>query len=173
VTEEHRAQRTGRAGTFRILVWHLEHISVAIYTRAALKVMSHVVILAHNIRGGCWWYSSRGWTFPHHYAVPFCCRVTVGSRGLVWQNGVWCGSVYEVKVWKWGPICGKNGPHWHSSTLGEHLWRPNSGCEHSEAVGSVFQQWQQQYEKQAKFQTTLQIFTSVVWRLFFITGENT
>jgi len=34
----------------------------------------------------------------------------------------------------------------HSSILTEHLWRPNSGCEHSEAVGGVFQQWQQEYE---------------------------
>ena len=25
----------------------------------------------------------------------------------------------------------------------EHLWRPNSECEHSEAVGAAFQQWQQ------------------------------
>jgi len=28
----------------------------------------------------------------------------------------------------------------HSSMLAEHFWRPNSGCEHSEAVGGVFQQ---------------------------------
>ena len=25
--------------------------------------------------------------------------------------------------------------------LPECLWRPNSGCEHSEVVGGVFQQW--------------------------------
>jgi len=36
----------------------------------------------------------------------------------------------------------KNGTHWHSSTLAEHLWRPNSGCEHSEVVDGAFQQWQ-------------------------------
>jgi len=27
--------------------------------------------------------------------------------------------------------------------LAEHLWRPNSGCGHGEAVGGVFQQWQE------------------------------
>ena len=27
--------------------------------------------------------------------------------------------------------------------LAECLWRPNSGCEHSEVVGGVFQQWRQ------------------------------
>ena len=37
----------------------------------------------------------------------------------------------------------KNGTYWDSSTLTECLWRPNSGCEHSEAVGGAFQQWQQ------------------------------
>ena len=25
--------------------------------------------------------------------------------------------------------------------LAEHLWRPNIGCEHSEVVSGVFQQW--------------------------------
>ena len=32
-------------------------------------------------------------------------------------------------------------PCWHSSALAEHLWRPNSGCEHSQAIGGAFQQW--------------------------------
>ncbi len=27
----------------------------------------------------------------------------------------------------------------HPLTLAERLWRPNSGCEHSEAVGGAFQ----------------------------------
>ena len=27
--------------------------------------------------------------------------------------------------------------------LAEHLWRPNSGCEHNEVEDGVFQQWQQ------------------------------
>jgi len=38
----------------------------------------------------------------------------------------------------------KNGPHQHSLTLAERLWKPNSGCEHSEVAGGAFQQWQQQ-----------------------------
>ena len=45
----------------------------------------------------------------------------------------------------------KNGTHWHSSTLAEHLWRPNSGCEHSEVVGSASQQWQQQLTSSGTF----------------------
>ena len=39
------------------------------------------------------------------------------------------------------PPCRKNGPHWHSSVLAEHFWRPNSGWYHGEAVGGAFQHW--------------------------------
>jgi len=34
----------------------------------------------------------------------------------------------------------KNGIHWYSSKLSEHVWKPNSGCEHSEVAGGAFQQ---------------------------------
>jgi len=37
----------------------------------------------------------------------------------------------------------KNGTQWHSLTLSEGLWGPNSGWEHSDAVGGAFQQWWQ------------------------------
>jgi len=30
---------------------------------------------------------------------------------------------------------------WHPLTHTERLWRPNGGCEHSEAVGGALQQW--------------------------------
>ena len=33
----------------------------------------------------------------------------------------------------------KHDTRWHLSVLAECLWRPNSGCEHSKAVGGVFQ----------------------------------
>ena len=80
----------------------------------------------------------------YQYSIPFCCSATVGSRGAVWQNGVWHGSVDEAKVWHWVPPCRKNGTHWHSLTLAECLWGPNNGCEHGEAVSGAFWQWQQQ-----------------------------
>ena len=28
----------------------------------------------------------------HQYPLRCCCRVTDGSRGAVWQNGIWCGN---------------------------------------------------------------------------------
>lgn len=60
-----------------------------------------------------------------------------------WQNIIWHGSAYEVNVWNWTPLCRETSIYWHSSTLVKFLWKPN-GCEHREAEGDVFQQWQQQ-----------------------------
>lgn len=77
------------------------------------------------------------------YSITCCCCVTAGSRGTVWQNGRWHGSVDETKACHWIPTCRKNGTHWHSSTLDEHFGRPKCECEYSEAVGSVFQHWWQ------------------------------
>jgi len=56
--------------------------------------------------------------------------------------------------------------------IAEYLCRPNSGCEHREAVGSVFQQWQQSHEERATFHMAMQIFMSTACRLFFTAGEN-
>ena len=70
---------------------------------------------------------------PHQYPITLCGCATVGSRGTIWQNGVWHGSAWGAKVCQWVPPCSKNGIHWHSWMLAVHWWRLNSGCEHSEA----------------------------------------
>ena len=80
----------------------------------------------------------------HQYPVTCCCCATDGSRGAIWQNGAWHGSMYEAKVRNWIPPCRKNSTHWHSSMCAECLRTANSGCEHSEAVGGASQQWWQQ-----------------------------
>jgi len=72
----------------------------------------------------------------HPYSVTCCGHATDGSRGTVWQNGVWHGNAYEAKEWNW--ITPKNGSHWHSSTHAECLQRPNNGCFHSEVVSGAF-----------------------------------
>jgi len=86
----------------------------------------------------------------HQYSITFCCCVTDGSKVTVWRNGIWHGSTHEAKVWNWIPVCRENGTHWHSLIADECLWRPKSGCEHSEDVGGAF--WQQSHERQATFQ---------------------
>ena len=71
----------------------------------------------------------------------------------------------------WIPPCGKHGTHWHSSTPAEHLWRPNSGCEHSEAVSGAFQQWyfNSSCETVGVFHWCRFVQT---WHAGFITGKN-
>jgi len=106
----------------------------------------------------------------HQYSVTFCCYVTDGSRRAIWQNGVWPGNVYEVKVWNWIPLCRKNGTRWHSLMLAECFWRPNSRREHSEAVGGVFQQWQQWHERQAMFWMVMHSCQTMIWSIYLSTN---
>ena len=100
-------------------------------------------MLAHNTRGGCWWYGSWGWTFP----PVSCCMLLLHDR---WQ---WIDSLGEWHLtwrYRWSKRVSLNSsmqqklhPLTFISTY-ECFLRPVSGCEHSEVVGHVFQQWQQQ-----------------------------
>jgi hypothetical protein len=67
-------------------------------TRAAPKVMPSILL--------CWPTTSEANVVymavevepSRQNSVKFCCSATDGSRGAVWQNGVWHGSAYETKV---------------------------------------------------------------------------
>ena len=76
-------------------------------------------MLAHDITGRWWWCCSRGWTFPPVMGY-ICCCATGGSRGSVWQNGMWHGSVWETHT----PYI-KRCTCWNSLMHTEHWWRPN------------------------------------------------
>jgi len=85
----------------------------------------------------------------YQYPFRFCCHMAGGSRGAIWQNDVWPGSVYEAKVWNGIPPCWKK-----TAPIDIHLHLLNisgdqTGCECSEAVGGVFQQWWLRHERQA------------------------
>ena len=59
------------------------------------------ILLAQDIKGGCWWDGSRGWTFP-----PISCSILLPydrwqQRGSMTEE-IWYGSVCAAKVWKWG-----------------------------------------------------------------------
>ena len=43
----------------------------------------------------------------HQYSITFCCHKTDGSRGTVWQNGIWYGTACGAKVCHWFPPCTK------------------------------------------------------------------
>ena len=100
----------------------------------------------------------------HQYFVPFCCHVTDGSRGAVWENGAWHGRAYGAKICHWIPSGGKSNTHRYSLMLPEQLWRPNSGCKHSEDVGRVFQLWWQWCERQAIFWLAMHSCHTTKWR---------
>ena len=103
------------------------------------------------------------------YSIPCCCCVTDGSRGA-WQNGVWHGNVCEAKVCHWIPPCRNSGTHWRSWTLAERLWRPNSGCEHNEGVGGVFQLGRG--NKSSGLPLLVQYFICATHRLLFLAGKD-
>lgn len=65
-------------------------------------------------------------------SITFFCCVTDDSKETVWQNDS------EVPMeQRYGLVfihAEKNGTHWHSLAHAKCFWRPDSGCEHSEAV---------------------------------------
>jgi len=103
---------------------------------------SYFIMSAHDIRGGCWWYGNRVWTFPpiFHYVLLPCDRWQQRDSQTKWHLTWKC-------IWSKGvslnPFMWKNGTHWHSSMLAERFWRLTSGYEHSGAKGGTFQQWWQ------------------------------
>jgi len=80
----------------------------------------------------------------HHYPITCCCCVTDGSRGQSDKMAAHVDVHMKQRCVTEFLLVEKNGTRWHSLMLAECFWRPNSGCEHSEAVGGVFQQWWQQ-----------------------------
>ena len=59
----------------------------------------------------------------------------------------------------------KNGTRWYPLMFSECLWRPNSGCEHSESVSGACQDWQQLCERQAMFQMAKQSCHITQWKV--------
>ena len=91
-----------------------------LFTSAALKLKPPIL--------WCWPYNQ--WRMAvevensYQYPITYCCHATDNSKRAAWHNDMWHGSVDETTVCHWILPCGKDGTQWHSSTLGEHLWRP-------------------------------------------------
>ena len=99
----------------------------------------------------------------HQYSFIFCCCVTNRSRRAVRRNGVWLKVCMEQNYVSEFLHVKRNGVHWRSLVLAEHLWRWNSGCEHSVVVSGVFQQRWQRCERQATFWTAMHSCHSTKW----------
>jgi len=106
------------------------------------KLCLQFFISVHDVRGRWWWYGSSSRVFPKifHYILLLCDRWQQRGNLTKW---LWHGSTYEAKVCHWILPCRKKCIQWQSLMVAECLWRPNSGCEHSEVMGSTFQQWWQ------------------------------
>ena len=65
---------------------------------------SHIMLLAHDVRDGCYGYGNRGWTFPltFYYTLLPCNDSSKGALG-----GVWHGSADEAKECHWYNLCRK------------------------------------------------------------------
>ena len=79
---------------------------------------SYFIMLTHNIRDECWWYSSRGWIFPSvfHYMLLLCDRWqqrgTLTEWCLTWKC-IWSkGMPLKFSMWK----------KWHPLTFTDSCW---------------------------------------------------
>ena len=122
----------------------IEPATKEMYKGCSKSNASYLTMLAHNVRGGCWWYGSTAWTFPpitHYILLLFDRWQQRGSptKRCLTQKYRWSKCVSMTSSMQ-----KKNCSHWHSLILAECLWRPNGVCEHSGTVGGAFQQWRQQ-----------------------------
>ena len=116
-------------------------ISLPSYKGCSESHASYFIMLAQSTRDGCWWYGSRGWTFPpiSHF-ILFLCDRWQQKDGLtewhqtwkcVWSKGVSLNSALQDKM---APTdihgCLLNG--YGDQMVGLSTW----DC------GDAFQQWQ-------------------------------
>jgi len=135
---------------------------------------SFFFLLAHNLRGRCSWDGSRGWTFlpVSHYILLLYDRWQ--QRGCV-TYWIWHRICMKQRCWIGFLHAEKKCTHWHSWMLTEHLWRQNSECEHSEAMGGAFQQWwQRQWTKSAGtnfYECSMQALAHCWWKCLANGGD--
>jgi len=115
-----------------------------LFMRATPKVIPPIslcwpTVLEADVDGN----HSQGWTFPPIFC-SFCCCVIDGSRGAVWQNNVWHGSVYVAKVCLHSSIWKK----WHPLAFIDAFWT------FLEAKEWMWAQWRHK-RWQAMFQTAM------------------
>jgi hypothetical protein len=77
---------------------------------------SYFIMLFQKVRGGCWWYDSRGWTFPL-IVCKFCCRAT-DSSGALGQINAWHGNAYEAEA----PLNSSISKKFYSLTFVDGCW---------------------------------------------------
>ena len=68
---ENNATHTGRLFHFLLLSCIISYVGVNWVWKTTTLLLFYFISLAHRVRGRCWWYGSRGWTFPKtfHYIL--------------------------------------------------------------------------------------------------------
>jgi len=140
----------------------------SLYTRAVPKVMPPVSLCWPTIPEANVGGMAVEAEPSHQYSITRCYHVTGGSRGAVWQNGVWRRSAYEENRHHWIPLCRKNVTHRYSVMFAGYLQRPNSGYQHCEGWVVYFSSGNNNSESPL----LVQICMSTACRLLSITGEN-
>ena len=78
-----------------------------IHTKILLKVVHHISLCWLTVVEADVGGMAEQVEPSHCYSITFCCCVTDGIIGAVWQNHIWHGSVYEAKAHHWIPPWGK------------------------------------------------------------------
>ena len=127
---------------------------------------SYFIMLAHNVRSECWWYGSRGWTFPpiFHYMLLPCDRWQQrGSLKMASDMKQRC-AIEFLHMVKWYPLTFIDAM-WTFMETKQWMWAQRG-------LGGAFQRWQKWHERQTMFWTVTQNFTSTACRFLFIVGKN-
>ena len=139
-------------------------------------------MLAHKIRGRCWWYGSRGWIFLLIllYMLLLCEK---SSRGTIWQNGIWHGSMCMKEVCMMKVcmmevcmnVCGTEFLHALKMAASDIHWHLMDISGDQTVDLSTVRQWVVCFSSgnsNSGSPLLVQIFTSMAWKLLFIAGEN-
>jgi len=117
----------------------------------------------------------------YQYSIIFCYHMTVRSRRVVLQNGVWHESAYGTKVYHSIPPWGKIGTRWYSLMLTECWWRLNTGYKWAQWGGRwcisavMTATWKSSHVPDGHAQLpprVVRIFMSTACRLLFVAGKN-
>ena len=129
---------------------------------------SYFIILAHDVRGGCWWYGSRGWTFPpiFHYMLLLCdrwqLRGSLTEQCLTWKH-VWSRDVEwnSSMMEKPHPLTFINAC-WMFLETKQWMWAQwgDGWC----VLGVVTMAWKMTWKKQATFWMAMHSYRSTKWR---------
>ena len=164
---ENNATHTGRLFHFLLLSCIISYVGVNWVWKTTTLQLFYFISLAHRVRGRCWWYGSRGWTFPKtfHYILLLSDRWHHRSSLTKWHLTWKCVRSKDVSL---------------NSTMQKKLYPLTSTdtcfiCGDQTVDMSTVRWWVvnlRSGDSDSWSRLLAQGFMSVAHRLLFITGEN-